>query len=315
MKKATKQNIPEKSTTKITNFSERKIDPDLPPIDFKNLEEYKKIPPLPPIGYDYYGDLSLTQGKIAFGYIRVSTTMQSDDGISLVTQKNKITEHCNYKKLSLVHIYEDAGISGAGTKDRAGLKELLKIIKKGNYLIVADLSRLSRNCSDAINIFSELKEKGAFLVSLNPDIDFSTSIGEMMFGVLMAIYQLERDQISERVTANLKTLSEQGKLRGRPKYGYRFVSKDLPFEEVPEQQEVIKIIVELCTENYSMRQIANILNRDGHNKTLRNGKNGQLFYAETVKSILANHGYTISSKLKNEIVEVTGKNNTNEENI
>lgn len=252
--------------------------------------------------------------KIAFGYIRVSTVIQSEEGVSLVTQKNKITDYCQSKNYILIHTYEDAGISG-GTRDRPGLVDLLKIIKKGNFLIVSDLSRLSRSSKDAIMIYDELKEKGAFLVCLNPDIDLSTSIGEMIFGMLMSVYQLERAQISERVSINMKTLSEQGKLRGRPRYGYKFISKESDFEEVPEQQAVIKIIVNLYNEKMSCRHIAAILNHEGHNKTLRNGHNGQLFYAETVKSILVHQGYIEQAKIPYTKGRASVKNNTNENNI
>lgn len=232
---------------------------------------------------------------IAFGYTRVSTSIQVEGGISLTTQANKISEYCKYKGYTLVHVYEDAGISG-GTANRPSLIELMKVIKKGQFLICAELSRLSRNTADSMKIFTELKEKGAFLVSLNPDIDFSTPIGEMMYNVLMAIYQLERKQIGERVSTNMKTLKEQGKLRGRPPFGWKFVSKDLPFEKNEAQQEVIQIIIALHNDKYSLRQICAHLNENGYNKTLN--REGQLFYAETIRIILAQNGITSHKNVK-----------------
>jgi DNA invertase Pin-like site-specific DNA recombinase len=40
--------------------------------------------------------------KYAFGYCRVSTKMQVDDGLSLDTQKEKMVSYCQYKNLNLV---------------------------------------------------------------------------------------------------------------------------------------------------------------------------------------------------------------------
>lgn len=42
---------------------------------------------------------------IAYGYIRVSTSMQKEDDISLDTQTKKISEYCTYRHFDLVNIY------------------------------------------------------------------------------------------------------------------------------------------------------------------------------------------------------------------
>src|SRR5581483_8655419 len=90
--------------------------------------------------------------RIAKGYIRVSTTMQREDGISLETQTQRIQEYCAYKKLDLVKVYQDAGISGKNITGRPGMQELLSDIQKGDSIIVCDLSRLARNTKDALTI-------------------------------------------------------------------------------------------------------------------------------------------------------------------
>ncbi len=253
---------------------------------------------------------------IAYGYIRVSTTMQAEEGVSLDTQTNKIEEYCKFKGYALVHVYEDAGLSG-GNANRPALITLLDVIKKDNFLIVADLSRLSRNNSDAVRIHDKLRERGCKLVSLNPDIDFSTPTGEMMYNVLMSMYQLERRQIAERVAANMQTLKKQGKLRSKPTYGWKFVGKDKAFEEVPDQQEVIKIIIQLYEDGVSMRSIADYLNREGHNATLRT--EGGIWYGEQVKSVLRVQGFTFKNREKKVYyhgsrVEEKSKNNSNTNN-
>lgn len=230
----------------------------------------------------------------AYGYIRVSTTMQKEDGISLDTQSKRIKDYCGYRQFELIKIYSDAGKSG-GTMERPALKEILDVIKKGDYLIVAELSRLSRNTKDALSILEIIKKKSGFLISLNPDIDFSSAIGEMMYTILSAFHQLERKQIAERVSLNMINLSKQQLLRPKPPFGFKFISKDKNFVQDEEQQKVKSQIIELYNQNNTYNKIAQILNNNGSNKCLDNdGK--QLFYAQTVKNILADENLIISNR-------------------
>jgi len=237
----------------------------------------------------------MSDRPIARGYCRVSTQYQSEDGISLDTQKKRIMEHCIYKSLNLTKIYEDSGISGKDM-NRPGLLTLLNEVCKGEYVIITDLSRLSRNTRDALGMFEQLKEKGINFVCLNPDIDFSTPIGEMMFTVLMAVHRLERQNISAHVSANMKQLSKEGKLRGRAPFGYKFAGKDRDFEPEPEQQRVIEKIKNLYFQGLKYSQIARKLNEEGDNVCLNNNKKTVtqdkvcLFYPQTVKRILLDNG-------------------------
>ncbi len=237
----------------------------------------------------------------ARGYCRVSTTMQSEDGVSLDTQRKRIDEFCTYKHLNLTKIYEDAGISAKNMSGRPALQQLMSEVQKGDYVIVCDLSRLSRNTSDALNMFEEFKTKGVFFVCLNPNIQFDTPIGELMFTVLMAVHRLERQNISSHVSANMQMLSKEGKLRSRPPFGYRFVGKDQDLQPEPTQMKVVDKIKALHATGMGYTKIAKKLNEEGDNLCLNNNKRSArmtndapekvpLFYAQTIKRILADYG-------------------------
>lgn len=230
----------------------------------------------------------------AYGYIRVSTTMQKEDGISLDTQTKRINDYCVFKQYELKKIYSDAGKSG-GNMDRQALKDVINVLSKGNYLIVAELSRLSRNTTDALNILELVKNRGAYLVSLSPDIDFSSSIGEMMFTILLAFHQLERRQISERVSVNMKNLSNQNLLRGKAPFGFKFISKDTEMIPDDKQQEVIKIIGNMYLGGDSYNKISKFLNENGYNNVL-NDNGEQIFYPQTIKNILADCSLIVSER-------------------
>lgn len=79
----------------------------------------------------------------------------------------------------------------------------------------------------------------------------------------------------------MKNLSDQNKLRGRPPFGWKFISKDLPLEKDIEQQKVINIIKNLYSDNkMNYSNIAYYLNLHGLNYCLDNGR---FFYPQTIK--------------------------------
>lgn len=248
----------------------------------------------------------MTSRPNARGYCRVSTHYQMEDGISLDTQHKRLIDHCEYKNLNLVKIYEDAGLSGKDMR-RPGLISLLNDIEKGEYMIVTDLSRLSRSTRDALNILEQLKDKGVLFVCLNPDINYASPIGEMMFTVLMAVHRLERQNISAHVSANMKQLSKEGKLRGRAPFGYKFVGKDRDFEPEPEQQKIIQKIKDLYRQGMKYAQIARKLNEDGDNKCLTNNKRSVdsdkicNFYPQTIKRILLDNEAVLQPNMNSAI--------------
>ena len=232
--------------------------------------------------------------KLARGYVRVSTTRQVEEGVSLETQVKLIQKYCAYEELDLVKIYEDAGISGRNTTDRPKLQELLFDVKKDDYVIVCNLARLGRSTKDVVNIIHDFKVKGINFVCLDPRIDGSTPMGRAMIGMMSVLNELERENISTNTSINMKRLAAEGKLRGRSPFGYKFVGKDKDMEEVPEQQEVIQLIVQSYNAGMNMNKIAQHLNNSDRGPTLNLNKKTPTgdpkFYPETVKTILQNHG-------------------------
>ena len=67
--------------------------------------------------------------KRALGYVRVSTSLQASEGVSLDNQKDRIRTYCQYRGFDLIGIVEDAGISGGKNKARPGFIEVLDRIE------------------------------------------------------------------------------------------------------------------------------------------------------------------------------------------
>ncbi|AYV85887.1 MAG: resolvase [Solivirus sp.] len=209
---------------------------------------------------------------VARAYVRVSTESQTLSGHSLETQETRIKDYCTYKKLNLIKVYCDSGISAKEMTKRPALLQLLEDAKKGEVIIVSDLSRLSRSTKDSLTILESLREKGVQLCCLNPDIDFTTSTGMFTFTILAAINKMERERIAYNVSVNLQRLSQEGHLRSSPPFAFRFVAKDKPFEPVPEQQEVILKIIEFFKEDPCISRVVDKLNEEGYNKVLNLNK-------------------------------------------
>ena len=139
------------------------------------------------------------------GYARVSTADQNLD-----LQMDAL-EAAGCKK-----IYSDRGVSGAKA-ERPGLDKALEHIRRKDTLVIWKLDRLGRSLSDLLSIVEYLKERGANFLSIQDGFDTSTASGKMVFSVIGAMAEYERNLIRERTMAGLKAARARGRMGGRPK--------------------------------------------------------------------------------------------------
>ncbi|ESA37113.1 dna invertase [Leptolyngbya sp. Heron Island J] len=137
------------------------------------------------------------------GYERVSTPEQS-----LEPQHDKLRE------AGCEQIFSDI-VSGAKAA-RPGLDEALSYIREGDVLVVVKLDRLGRTLKHLIETVEGLNTRGIGFKSLADGIDTTTSAGKLMFHIIGAIAEFERDLIRERTQAGLKAARARGRLGGRP---------------------------------------------------------------------------------------------------
>lgn len=136
------------------------------------------------------------------GYVRVSTNDQNT-----ALQRNALdSAGCEL-------IFEDK-ISGR-TSDRPGLKQVLRILSKGDTLIVWKLDRLGRSMRHLVVLVEELRERGINFRSLTDSIDTSNPMGRFFFHVMGALAEMERELIVERTRAGLAAARAVGRIGGR----------------------------------------------------------------------------------------------------
>ena len=143
--------------------------------------------------------------KRAALYMRVSTR---GHGQTTETQAVALREYVGHRGFQIVEEYRDEGISGA--KDsRPALDRLMKDARarKLDVVIVARFDRFARSVSHLL----------VDLISLSELIDTSTPVGKMIFTVLGAVAELERNLIRERVAMGIHRARKQGKALGRPR--------------------------------------------------------------------------------------------------
>lgn len=138
------------------------------------------------------------------GYARVSTAEQSTQA-----QQDAL------KAAACAKVFEDQ-VSGVAAQ-RPGLAAAFGHLRKDDTLVVWKIDRLGRSIRELIDLVSRLDDMGVHFVSLTEGFDTATPGGRMIFHVLGALAQFERDLIRERTRAGLDAAWARGRRGGRPR--------------------------------------------------------------------------------------------------
>jgi DNA invertase Pin-like site-specific DNA recombinase len=148
-------------------------------------------------------------------YLRVSTDRQD-----LENQKLEIENYTEKIGLS-VDQWIQVEMSSRKNFDKRRIDELLSTLKKGDTLIVSELSRISRSIREIHNILHTLLEKKINLHIIKQNIivksdggnDISTKI---LITVLSMVSEMERELISQRTKNGLERVKRSGVKLGNP---------------------------------------------------------------------------------------------------
>lgn len=146
-------------------------------------------------------------------YARVSTQDQTS-----TQQLDILREYCKKINCQVVGEYIDDGES-AMKQNRPQYQRLLEDARqrKIDTVLVYKLDRFSRSLKELVNTMALLKEYGVDFVSYSEkDFDSTTASGKLMFHIVAAFSQFERDMISERTKLKLNHLKAKGVKLGRP---------------------------------------------------------------------------------------------------
>jgi len=153
--------------------------------------------------------------KRAAIYARVSTKF---NGQNPETQLHALREYVRSRGWTIAGEYVDHGVSGSKDR-RPQLDKLMKDARSRQIdaVIVARFDRFARSVKHLLTALEEFRSLRVDFISLGESIDTSTPMGKMIFTVLGAVAELERNIIRERVTMGLQRVKKEGKILGRPK--------------------------------------------------------------------------------------------------
>jgi DNA invertase Pin-like site-specific DNA recombinase len=143
-------------------------------------------------------------------YIRVS---RSD--LNLDNQRLKLEEYCKQKSWSY-QVFEE---KESTRKTRPIKLDVMNKLRSGEFqgVLVYKLDRWARSLQELIMDVNELKNRNRDFIVLTQPIDTTNSSGMLMFQILGAFAEFEREMIRERTLNGLDRARAQGKILGRPK--------------------------------------------------------------------------------------------------
>lgn len=140
------------------------------------------------------------------GYARVSTDGQTVDA------QIEALKHAGCEKVF-------TEVASGAKKDRPVLQEVMAYLRSNSddVLTVYKLDRVARSLPHLIEIMADLNERAIGFQSLTEDINTSTPGGKLLFHIMGAISEFERDLIHERTQSGLKAARAKGRIGGRPR--------------------------------------------------------------------------------------------------
>jgi len=247
----------------------------------------------------------MTQAKpLAAIYIRVSTQDQAQHGFSLDAQEDSLQNYAKVLGYEIFKIYRDEGKS-AKDLNRPEMINLLRDAEQRKFqaIFIYKLDRFSRSLKDLILTIDKLKEWNIDFISLQDKIETASASGKLMFQIIGAFAEFERNIIGDRTKFGMERKAKEGGFITRAPRGYKLFNKQLIIE-IEESQKIKELFEEFLSSDISLTQLAkkNNLTTSGIKKMLQNTTYiGKVKFAN--KETDGQHEALIDKELFNKIQE------------
>jgi len=211
--------------------------------------------------YSLTGDIQMA----VYGYTRVSTEQQSEEGISLSAQQRQLEGYAMQHDMALERVYTDRAVSGwkpLDTRPEGG--KLLTKLQPGDAIICPKLDRMFRNSNDALSVSEKLRKASVslHLLDLGGDVT-GNGVSKVFFTILAAFAEFERDRIAQRIKDVKRSQRADGEyLGGSIPFGFYLNDKGGLAPDMEQQSKIQKIIL-LRERGFSLRAISKQLENDG----------------------------------------------------
>ena len=223
-----------------------------------------------------------------YGYCRVSTVEQAQNGISLETQKQLITTFIKDKyNREVDEWFIDDGVSGTvPILERNRCRDMTDVIDRYDVIVATRIDRLSRSAADMLKTIPFLEETGITLYlceqfgdvpvvypktkdngGLRSKFDMNEMVNKIMLMVLSAVAEIEHGSTVDKFKEGKIAWAERGyAIGGSVPFGYEGVEEKvktgnrlkrrMKLVEVPEEQAVLKTIRACRKRGLGIKRIA-----------------------------------------------------------
>jgi len=224
-------------------------------------------------------------------YARVSTEEQTL-GYSIDAQRRAFNALCHGRDWTAYSEYIEAGKSAHtdNINKRPVFKEAIDDALSGKYdvLVVHKIDRFARKLQITLEYFNKLSKAGVGFVSIQNEIDYTTSQGKLMLSIQGALAEYYSDNLSEECKKGWNERKKQGLYCGSLPFGAMKGKNGVPKPD-PDTYPGLKLAFELRAQGKTDRQIAMVFNDKGYRTSGNHGSNP--FSNDTVAGILTNHFY------------------------
>lgn len=178
-------------------------------------------------------------GKL-FGYGRVSTKEQNPE-LQINALKNT---GCHPSDIYIEKI-------SSRKKERPLFKKVMSLLQERDTLVIWKIDRIGRSVKELVTILEELMEKKVHLKTLTGPlvVDTTTPQGKLMYSIIAAFAEYEREINRERTLAGLEAAKKRGVKLG-PKF--KLTDKDvkkmkqmreagMPVKDILDYFDIVKI--------------------------------------------------------------------------
>jgi len=246
------------------------------------------------------------QGKpLAAIYVRVSTQEQVQHGFSLDAQQENLTNYAKALGYELYKIYRDEGKSAKDITHRPEMVQMLADAeaKKFSAIFIYKLDRFSRSLKDLILTIDKLKEWNIDFVSLQDKIETASASGKLMFHIISAFAEFERNIIGDRTKFGMEKKAKEGGFITKAPKGYKLFNKELILDQA-EAEKVRQLFNDFLNTPISLNKLAKQYNLTaaGIKKLLQNSTyTGKVKFASQESQ--GHHQILINQELFNKVQE------------
>lgn len=231
--------------------------------------------------------------KSYFAYIRVSTTRQGEEGVSLQEQRRAILEYASKRGITITEWFEEQ--LSAAKRGRPVFSRMVSLLKckKSAGIIIHKIDRGARNLRDWADM-AELMDRGIEVHFAHESIDLHTRSGRLSADILAVVASDYIRNLREETIKGINGRLRQGLFPFSAPIGYLNHGGGKPKTIDPVRGPFVALAFELyASREYSLKKLEGELFVRGFRT-----KNGKIVYLNQLATILRNPFYIGLIRLK-----------------